>query len=299
MTINADFTPEVVLTAAVTSVGATVSASFAPEVTLSADAAQVYTQNAVLEILDDTLVQAPSLVTFQVTGGWPGDDVDIDIDGTVVLTTVLDSEGALAATSVPVSEVLGTVGSHTLTMTSLTLAVGYTTSDTFTVELAPLPTPDPVGDDADPVVVPEAETPTGVYRWVLQDLAPGGLGSYVFPNNPESMTAPHFQRLLTQHHTTSVTSGQYHVSEPGGFAVEWSFAGVCLTQAHYDALVAFSELPRRFYLIDHRNRAWKVTFTVVDFTARLRTNVNGGLTDWVHDYEVSALIYDQNWSVPQ
>ena len=259
---------------------------------------QVLQQDAVAEAVNAALYQAPTVLTFTVTGGWPADDVTVDVDGTVLLTTVLDSDGALAPTSVAIDATLGTVGSHTLTVTSLTGDPGYTTSFPFTIEIAPPPDAVDPGADADPVIVPGADTGTGVYKWVLQDLAPSGIGSYVFPANPLSMTSPHGARVLQQSHTTSAVTGQFHISEPGAVAQEWQFAGVCTTQAFYDKLVQFYELPRRFYLIDHRNRAWKVAFTSLDFKARKRTNLNGSLTDWVHDYTVSALIFDTDWKVP-
>lgn len=260
---------------------------------------RVETRSPVLEILDDVLHRAPTSLTFSVAGGWPDDDVEFAIDGTPVLTAKLDSMGALGPMSVAVNETLGTQGSHLFTMTSLTYQAGFAVADTFTIETASTPALIVIGSDAQPVEVPGAQTPTGVYRWVLQDLHPSGLGSYVMPSNPSSMTSPHYTRLLAQEHTTSVRDGQYHVAEVGERAVEWRFGGFCRTQEFYDKLVAFYELPRRFYVIDHRNRAWVVVFTNLDFKARLRTNVDGSLTDWAHDYEVTALIYDQDWKVPQ
>lgn len=260
---------------------------------------RVETRTPVLEILDDTLHRAPTVLTVVVSGGWADDDVEFAIDGNPVLTTKLDATGGMAPTSIGVNEAMGAQGSHLLSMTSLTYQAGFAVADTFTIETAPTPAMIVIGSDADPVLVPGAQSPTGVYRWVLQDLHPNGLGSYVMPRNPASMTNPHYTRLLTQEHTTSVRDGKYHVAEVGQGAVEWQFGGFCHTQEFYDKLVAYYELPRRFYVIDHRNRAWTVVFTSLDFKARLRTNVDGSITDWAHDYQVSALIYDQDWKVPQ
>lgn len=255
--------------------------------------------DAHLMILDTTLSQAPTAVTAVVDGGWPNDDVEFDIDGTVVLASTLDSVGGLGATSMMVSEANGAAGTHTLRMTSMTAAPGYQTTATFTVERDPSAAPATVGSDALAAEVAGTSTPSGVYRWALQDVMPGGLGNYIFPNNPTAMSSPHFKKMLSQTHTTSVSEGQYHISEVGDFAVEWQFSGFCGTQEFHDKLLAFRDVKRRFYLIDHRNRAWKVTFTDVDMVARKRSNVNGVMTDWAHDYTVSALIYDQNWQVPQ
>jgi hypothetical protein len=254
--------------------------------------------NAILEVLDDTQKQAPTAVTVAVSGGWPNDDVQFDIDGTTVFTGTLDTDGSLMALSLPV----GTsylAGTHTVTMTSLTAAPGYTTSDTFDLAYDPAVPLMTIGTDADPVEIAAAQTSTGVRRWVLQDLMPGGLGSYILPTNPSTMTSPHYSRLLNQDHTTSVAAGIYHVTEVAEHAVEWQFSGFCHTQEFYEKLVAYSQLNRRFYLIDHRNRAWIVAFTSLDMRARKRADVDGVLTDWAHDYTVSALIYDQDWKVPQ
>jgi hypothetical protein len=245
-------------------------------------------------ILDKTFTQAPMSLTVVVEGGWPEDDVSFAIDGTEVLQRTLDSDGGLAATSIPVPEALGSVGGHTLTMESLTAEIGSQTADTFALTLAPDTPPTPVGGDIAAVVVPEAAT----VRWVLQDVLPGGLGSYVFPNNPTSMTNPHVKKQLSQTHTTAVNTGRYHISEVAEFSVQWSFTGVCFSQAHHDAMLAFSQLKRRFYIIDHRNRAWTVAALSFDPTARLRSNINGVFTDWAHDYTFTVLVMDQNWTVP-
>lgn len=278
----------------------TTAATFTSEGVVSNDGGlRLETRVPVIMILDDTIYKAPTALTFMVTGGWPDDDVEFAVDGTPLLTTKLDSTGVLGATSISISEAIGTQGTHLLGMTSLTVQAGYAVYATFTIESPPSTLPVVIGQDADPVEIPGAQTPSGVYKWVLQDLMPGGLGSYVMPQNPVSMSSPHFQRTLSQEHTTSVRDGVYHIAEVGITAVEWQFAGTCLTQAFYDKLVQYYELPRRFYVIDHRNRAWTVAFTSLDFKARLRTNVDGSLTDWVHDYTVTALVYDQNWKVPQ
>lgn len=272
---------------------------FASEGVMGSDGGlRVETRTPLLEIMDDVLYRAPTALTFMVSGGWADDDVEFAIDGTPVLTTKLNSMGALGPMSVSVNTTLGTAGSHLFTMTSLTYQAGYAVADTFTIEVDPSPALLVVGQDADPVAVPGAVSSTGVYRWVLQDLHPGGLGSYILPRNPATMTNPHYQRTLAQEHTTSVRDGRYHIAEVGQGVLEWQFGGFCDSQEFYDKLVAYYELPRRFYVIDHRNRAWIVVFTSLDFKARLRTNVDGNITDWAHDYQVSALIYDQDWKVP-
>ena len=66
------------------------------------------------------------------------------------------------------------------------------------------------------------------------------------------------------------------------------FTGFCETQAEYEQLVFWSELRPRFWLIDHRNRAWLVTFEHFDATHRIVPSM-----PWAHDYTVKALVFKQ------
>jgi len=274
------------------------TAALATVSTLTADADRTQHLYPRMMILTKIVPQAPTSVIVVVDGGWPSDIVRFTVDGITVMNKTLDSVGGLGQTSIPVPEALGAAGVHTLMMESIFRELTYTMSDTFTVSLPPAPAPVAPPADAPVVVVPEAATPTGVYRWVFQDRMPGGLGTYVFPNNPTSMSNPHVKKMLAQTHTTAVDTGQYHMTEVAEFAINWSFQGVCLSQAHYDILDQFAKLKRRFYIIDHRNRAWTVAGVSFDPQARLRTNLNGTLTDWVHDYTFNAIIMDPNWVVP-
>lgn len=241
-----------------------------------------------LTLVDEVVEQAPTTLTATLTGGVADTEVQFAIDGTQVRTAATDSGGGLAAITIPVPETV-LAGSHTLTATQTGAVSG---SATFTVQLAPAaPEPAPVPDVA-PVVVPSA----GV-RWVLQDPAPGGLGSYVLPANPESMTSPHPQRQVIGVHTAA-GEGQFHLYESGPAPVEWQFSGYCPTQEMYDQLLAYGDLRRRFYVIDHRNRVWAVTFLNVELVPRLRqVGLAGVPTDWGHDYTVRALVYNGvEWS---
>jgi hypothetical protein len=249
-----------------------------------------------------TLLQAPSAITVIITGGQAGFDAVLDIDGTDLMTVELDIAGGLGPTTLSVSEALGAAGDHDVTATQTVPSGAVKTSTaTFTVLLDPSPYPTPPDLDADPEDVPEAEVPgTDVRRWVLQDLAPDGLGSYILPLNPKEMTSPHFQRALTSKRTTASIrqGGSYHVFQASGLAKDWQFSGYAPTEEMCDKLEAYRDLNTRFYLIDHRNRAWQVVFTHVDIKPRLRHSYNGEITDWGSDYVVSATILDQNWSTP-
>lgn len=247
-----------------------------------------------LVVLDETLTQAPTAVQVVLAEAIPETTVTFSIDGLVVFTATTDSEGYLAPTSVPVPEAVGAKGAHTITAKQIGARAS---SATFTLARNPSPHPRVIGPDAQAVEVPGAVLPSGSRRWVLQDLMPGGLGSYILPQNPAEMTSPHQERTLSATHTTA-TSGQFHVTEAGPAPVEWSFSGYCPTQAMHDKLLAYGALNRRFYVIDHRGRAWKATFVHVDLAPRRRHTYQGEVTDWGHDYTVSALIYDQDWVTP-
>lgn len=242
-----------------------------------------------LTILDTTLRQAPTSVVANLLDGIPGTDVTFSIDGTNVFVAPCDSDGNLFAVSVPVPESVGAAGSHTLTAEQ---PGALTASATFTLAIGPAASETTRGPDLDPVEISVAHG-----KWVLQDLMPGGLGSYVLPLNPQSWVSPVFERTLTARHTTAQT-GKFHVSEGYEHAVEWSFTGFCPDQAMHDMLLAYGNLNRRFYVIDHHNRAWKTTFTNVELVARRRLVWQGQPTDWAHDYTVHAVAFEQIARVP-
>ncbi len=260
---------------------------------LSVAAERVVEPEMTLYILDPTLIQAPTSLTAVLSDGHPNTQVVFRIDGTVVYQTNTDGDGQLQPTSIPVPESVGAAGSHTL---SATQVGSKTSSATFTLAKGPQLMPRVIGVDAEPVSIPGSNQ-ASVQKWVLQDLMPGGIGSYILPVNPSTMSQPHFERVLSARHSTA-TTGQFHITGGGPAPVEWSFEGYCPTQEMHDKLLQFRDLNRRFYLIDHRKRAWKVTFISVDLRARLRQmGMNGVYTDWGHDYTVEALVYDQNPAV--
>lgn len=245
----------------------------------------------VFSVVDDSLIQAPTVVVVSVWNGDPGEMYVFRIDGDVVYSARALPSGDLPMTSIPVDEEHGAAGSHTISVTQGSLHA----TDTFTIRRAPNLTETVMGPDTAPV-----EPPSGVYRangtrlWVLQDLMPGGLGTYILPVNPAEMDNPAFERALSTRHPTA-KNGQWHIYEGAPTPLDWSFQGYCPTQEMHDKLHAFGSLNRRFYLIDHRERVWIVSFSQVDAVARLRENdIYGQESDWVHDYTVTAQIYSQH-----
>lgn len=244
-----------------------------------------------LSVLDTTLDQAPTTVVVSVSNAEPNELLTFRIDGVLAYATHAMPSGTLGVTSIPVDEAVGGQGVHTLTVTS---QGGETASGTFTMRRNPNPLPTVRGPDTAPVEIPGVYRPNGARRWVLQDLMPGGLGSYILPVNPTEMGNPAFERGLNAKHTTAVNSGRFHLYEAGRKPLDWTFSGYCPTQEMHDKLKAFGNLNRRFYLIDHRGRAWVVTFSSVDMVARKRqANIYGDVSDWAHDYTVTGFIHKQ------
>lgn len=76
------------------------------------------------------------------------------------------------------------------------------------------------------------------------------------------------------------------VWEGGTKAQQWTFSGRLDDKATLDGLVAYFNLNRRFYLIDHRSQAWVVTFAKLDVTP-----IRQAGHPWAHKYEVTALLF--------
>lgn len=245
------------------------------------------------EVLD----RAPTSLTVVVSDGYPETDIDFYIDGNLVYTALSNIDGGLAPTTIEVPVSLGAAGSHTLTAVQ---TGSFTGSDTFTIVQDPALFPIASGADAPAVEVPGTLTENGTRRWVLQDLLPevdGGIGSYVMPMNPKEMTSPFLEYQMTTKHTTAL-SGQFHVFEGASQSKQWTFSGFCPFQEMHDKLQQYRDLNRRFYIIDHRNRAWVSVIVDIEFSALLRKNYNNIETDWGHDYTATVFTFSQTWVVP-
>lgn len=245
----------------------------------------------ILDILEHNLLQAPTSVLVSVVGFLPMRMLNFSIDGVLVSTEMGPDGSGFALFSVPVPEAQGRRGEHILTVSQTGAASAQAI---FELREDPDLLPTDRGPDTAPVEIPASIHPSGVRRWVLQDLMPGGLGSYVMPLNPTEMDNPSYERVLSTRHTTAVNEGTVHVSEGAVRPLEWSFKGYCPTEEMAETLRAYAELKRRFYIHDHRGRAWIVVVTGAEIVPRLQQrNIYGDLTDWVHDYTISAVIFDR------
>lgn len=240
---------------------------------------------------DPTVVDPlPTPFTVIVQGAGALEDVTIDVDGTDIAVLTSDAFGDIGPIDVTLGEALAT-GAHTITATSPSRGV-----DSFSITIvngAVGGTADP-GVDASPVLVDDS-----VGRWVLQDLMPGGLGSWVMPVNPKSMSNPHLTKTVQTQHTTAPTTGRYHVGQANLTVVPWTLSGYCPDAEFEQQLEAYSELNRRIYVIDHRGRAWKCAVTLLEITPRKRQlNTDGTPQDWASDYRLVLDLLDQTFLTP-
>jgi hypothetical protein len=262
-------------------------------ITVSVDSGDTPTfETMELVIADPTQRRAPTSVQVILNGADPGESVDFTVGThtTVVWTLEADSNGSIFLGSVDIpGDIDGdsiNAGTHTLHATGVTS--GKVASDTFTLAWGPSAYPIVQSPDVDPVEISGRGN-----RWALQDPMPGGLGSWIMVPSPSSMSEPHLSKLVTVDHSTNPMDGRYHIEVADIGVKQWSFSGFCPDQAFYETLASYAELNRRFYVIDHRGRAWKVTFTQFDPTLRKRLiNDDGTPQDWAADYTVTATIYD-------
>lgn len=240
-----------------------------------------------LRCLDRDLRNSPTSAVVTVSGAAAYSQVTFKWKGDYVWQAKANRDGQLLNISVPIPA--SDAGTFVLRAEQAseydTVSITLNRDTHGTPRIAP--------NDASPVHIPRDQKPTGDWPWVLQDLTAGGLGSYVMPINPSSMTSPHKARQLTAASTLSwgATDDDTRgfVWQQGYQARSWSFAGYLETPQQYRALRRFATLKRRAYIHDHRNRAWIVVILDCDMVAR--RDYFG--PKWAHDYSVNALIYNE------
>ena len=210
---------------------------------------------------------ARETVRFSVVG-YPGvyTDVRVGTDGTVIGASV---------------RLPGQLTPGTYLMNAYGLSSHGTDSFSFKITHPAPSRPAPAPVDLPAYVVPQSG---GVQRWVLQDLAPGGLGSWVMPINPTSASSPEPERYLTPEWTVAA-DGQAQVWEGMERGTDWEFTGTLLAQADVATLRSYAALTRRFYVIDQQLRARVVLVNQVDLTP-LRSVEH----PWAHRYTVKCQV---------
>ena len=264
-------------------------ANFGGDGVLEVTAERVIVPELWLMLLDTQLNRAPGPITVALIGGFANADVTFSVNGVDLYTATLDTDGTLAPTSINLPDDL-LAGTYTLVVSQTGSTAG---SADFTLAHDPPKFDTARGPDAQAVDVPGAAY--GDRRhWVLQDLMPGGLGSWIMPISPAESSSPYFERQLA---SKSTTAGRVMVTEGAQPPVEWTFSGLAPDEDFAGKLTAYVDLNRRCYVIDHRGRAFKVVFLGVDLRPRMRRNFNGTDIDG-YDYTVTALVLDQDWVTP-
>lgn len=206
--------------------------------------------------------------------------VELYVDGDLVDVVVVDDSGMVVGFTVPIGDL--TPGLHTLMAHDV--PTGQESAKEFEVVIFT------VGGDVDPTPVgptsPASSDP--VIRWIFEKVLPSPSPGeiYTFPNNPSSMSTPHAPRVISAEHT-SAPDGQPILWEGLGAPVEWVVEGFCFEQAHADALEYWHSQNRRFWAVDHLQRAWAVTFEALDWTT-----VRDSKHPWAARYRIKLFIYD-------
>lgn len=252
-----------------------------------------------LDLLTPEFSTSPGVIRVNVIGGTPGADLAFDLLGTTtayanppgialgsnVATYSTDTSGNLYGATIP----LPTVSAGTYTIRVRDTTAGTSVTGSIQVDADPITPPATLGPDTPIGTVSNGTT---VKSWTFKDPAPGGLGAYTFPINPATMTTPHAPRNVVLEHTVAV-DGHDVIWEAAYRANEWRFQGTVLTQSFYETLVDFAELNHRFWITDHRNRAWVASIESIDWTKRHALD-----NDWAWDYDVTALIFQGPVSLP-
>jgi len=223
--------------------------------------------------IDDT----PVTIRASVLNGTADGPVQFHLDSTLIWTDAFDSTGVLADVEIPLPPV--PAGTYNLVATDTTTSG----SDSVTITIAT----DPEDDDDGLPEDTEPEINTAVTKWVVQDRSSGSLVSYTFPINPEEMTTPFPHKYLLLVPTTA-PDGQPLTWEGAPRPHQWEFRGHIETQEFYDALAGFADSAYRYWLIDHRHRAWQVTFEAFEPTLRTRLDP---LAPWRATYSMRCFTY--------
>lgn len=231
--------------------------------------------NLQVDLEETVLLETPDNVQFSLFNANDNAVITVSLSGVgELLQFQADDSGVLLGASLPIPEL--NAGTYSLTFSG----GGEASIVTLQVLEDPVPLPTVPGADDGPTL------PGGVHRWILQDPA-GVLDQFEFTSNPKTMADPYGARFLTADQTTA-PNGQSLIWEALPHAIEWEFAGYLDSEADLTALQDYSNLRRRFFLIDHQDRVWITIFTGFDPQPK-----RVAATPYAHDYTVKALLYGE------
>lgn len=121
-----------------------------------------------------------------------------------------------------------------------------------------------------------------VLRWVFHD--PSVPETYTVPLNPNAMSSPFREKKIEVQVTTAV-DGQSLLTEGNPAPKDWQWSGTLLTEAHYKALLKWSQKNVRTYITDHYGRRLTVYWRGFDPEPR-----RSGAYPWRHQYTVRCIV---------
>lgn len=124
-------------------------------------------------------------------------------------------------------------------------------------------------------------------RWRFVDPR-GARSPLVFYPNPNRMSSPHPERVISSEVTSGV-DGRVFVWEGPSRPVEWTFGGSIFDPTFYEALRSWVyDVGHRIYVYDHFGRRLEVVLK--KFTPEGPARPRGGKY-WYHTYEISATVF--------
>jgi hypothetical protein len=228
---------------------------------------------------NDEVLETPGGLGIDIYNGQPSDSVTLSILGPTAVadfqTTTLDTFGVREDLMVRLPaldagdyflRVEGDVsGSEDTPFTVLDDALSQA-DETRVDDIAPL---------RDPAL-----------HWRLFDLRDHAV-NYTFVRNPSSWTNVYPPNDFTHDKTTAV-DGQPLTWQAAARPWRMEFTGWLDTETEYNDLLFWSQLRRRLWLVDHRNRAWLITIEQFDAQAQVKPNL-----PWAHKYTVKTLVFMQ------
>lgn len=233
----------------------------------------------VVDLDGDEVRETPGGLTVNIANGTGLDGITFSLVGPVTVadfaTTTLNEAGSLDDLTVPLPALLA--GDYLLRVEGV---VSGSEDVPFTVLEDALSM-----DNLDPKAPPVPPTLDSANRWRLVSLDRSR--TYQFVHNPRSWTNV-FPPTEFTHDNTTAPDGQMLTWQAGERPWRMEFTGYLETEDEYTHLAFWASLRRRFWLIDHRNRTWLVTFEHFDAQARVVPN-----KPWAHDYTMKTLIFMQ------
>lgn len=226
------------------------------------------------EVLD-----TPGPMQLSLSNGTPNDTVTFSVTGPTAAsdfdTVKLDEFGSGTEATVvlpPLQQ--GDYVLHAETSGGAGTDVDFTVlEDSLDFDIHVVIDPDP--PDLDPVV-----------RWTFYDPRNPG-DTWTLQRNPASWSNMLPPNTFTED-VTVAPDGQPLTWEAGSRPWRMEFTGWIDDEDEYNRFVFWSQLRRRLWLIDHRNRAWLLTIEDLDAQAQIKPNL-----PWAHNYTVKTVIFKQ------